>query len=301
MDKIKVGLPRGLFYYYYYDIWKTFLQELNIEVVESIPTNKDIMSRGINLANDEMCLSFKIYLGHIDYLKDKCDYILVPRIDNYGLQSQTCTNFLAAYDIVNNLIDKKILNYNINYRKFEQELDGLFKIGKELHKKRRDIIRAYKTATKRYEKRKNKDIKDNYDNLDKAGLKILLVSHPYNTYDDYIGKPIIDYLKQLGVIVIYSDKFDNEETEELAYTLSDTIYFKYSKENIGAIPLTYKKIDGIIFLSSFPCGLDSLVNELVMRKINKPYLNLVVDDSDSLTGIKTRLESFVDILEQKRN
>lgn len=301
MDKIKVGLPRGLFYYYYYDIWKTFFQELNIEVVESVSTNKDIMSRGINLANDEMCLSFKIYLGHIDYLKDKCDYILVPRIDNYGLQSQTCTNFLAAYDIINNLIDIKILNYNINYRKFEQELDGLFKIGKELNKKRRDIIRAYKNATKRYEKRKNKDIKDNYNNLDKEGLKILLVSHPYNTYDDYIGKPIIDYLKQLGVIVIYSDKFDNEETEELAYTLSDTIYFKYSKENIGAIPLTYKKIDGIIFLSSFPCGLDSLVNELVMRKINKPYLNLVVDDSDSLTGIKTRLESFIDILEQKRN
>lgn len=301
MDKIKVGIPRGLFYYYYYDIWKPFFQELNVEIVESIPTNKDIISRGLNLANDEMCLSFKIYLGHIDYLKDKCDYLLVPRIDNYGLANQTCTNFLAAYDIVHNLVDVKILNYNIDYRKWEQELDGLFKMGKELHKKRRDIIRAYHASIKRYEKKKNKDIKDNYDNLDKEGLKILIVSHPYNTYDEYIGKPILEYLKQLGVIIIYSDKFDTLETQELAYSLSDTIYFKYSKENIGAIPLVYKKIDGIIFLSSFPCGLDSLVNELVMRKINKPYLNLVVDDLDSLTGIKTRLESFIDILEQKRN
>ena len=31
-----------------------------------------------------MCLSIKNYIGHVDYLKDKCDYILVPRIDNYG-------------------------------------------------------------------------------------------------------------------------------------------------------------------------------------------------------------------------
>ena len=34
--------------------------------------------------------------------------------------------------------------------------------------------------------------------------------------------------------------------------------------------------------------------------INKPYLNLIIDDMDSLTGIKTRLESFVDILEQRK-
>lgn len=299
MDKIKVGLPRGLFYYYFYDIWKSFFQDLNIEVVESIPTNKDIMNRGTLLSIDEMCLSLKIYLGHVDYLKDKCDYILVPRIDNYGIDNQTCTNFLAAYDIVNNLVNTKILNYNINTRKQEEEIDGLFKIGKQLHKKRMDIINAYKNALKKYEKRRNKDIKDNYDNLDKEGLKILLISHPYNTYDEYIGKPIIDYLKSLGVIVIYSDKFDSNETNDLAYKFSDTIYFKYSKESIGAIKIAEKKINGIIFLSSFPCGLDSLVNELVMRKIDKPYLNLIVDDSDSLTGIKTRLESFVDILEQK--
>ena len=37
---------------------------------------------------------------------------------------------------------------------------------------------------------------------------------------------------------------------------------------------------------------------LVLRKIDKPYLNLVIDDLDSLSGVETRLESFVDIIEQ---
>lgn len=251
-------------------------------------------------ANDEMCLSFKIYLGHIDYLKDKCDYILVPRIDNYGRSNQTCTNFLAAFDIINNLFETKILDYNINLEGNNNELDGFLRIGKLLNKSRYDVIKAYNKAILDTYKIKQNKIKKNIKALENDGLKVLLVSHSYNTYDAYIGKQITDYLEEMGVTIIYSDMFDDKETNKLAYKLSDTIYFKYSKDNIGSIKLVQDKIDGIIFLSAFPCGLDSLVNELVMRKINKPYLNLIMDESYSLTGIKTRIESFVDILEQRR-
>ena len=60
------------------------------------------------------------------------------------------------------------------------------------------------------------------------------------------------------------------------------------------------KIDVIIFLTTFPCGLDSLVNELAMRKESFPYLNLIMDDSDAFAGMDTRIESFLDILELQR-
>ena len=300
MDKVKIGLPRAFTYYYFSDLWKIFFKELNIDYIESPPTNKEIISKGMSRANDEMCLSFKIYLGHIDYLKDKCDYILVPRIDNYGKSNQTCTNFLAAFDIINNLFETKILDYNINLEGNSNELDGFLRIGKLLNKSIYDVIKAYNKAILDTYKIKQNKIKKNIKALENDGLKVLLVSHSYNTYDAYIGKQITDYLEEMGVTIIYSDMFDDKETNKLAYKLSDTIYFKYSKDNIGSIKLVQDKIDGIIFLSAFPCGLDSLVNELVMRKINKPYLNLIMDESYSLTGIKTRIESFVDILEQRR-
>lgn len=300
MDKIKVGLPRGLTYYYFSDVWKLFFKQLDVEVIESPPTNKDIINRGMNLANDEMCLSLKIYMGHVDYLKDKCDYILVPRIDNYGTKNQTCTNFLAIYDIVSNLFDISIIDYNIDLNNHMDELAGFLRIGKILRKNRIDVIRAYNNALYEAEKYRKNQIRENYLKLDSDNLKILLISHSYNTYDEYIGKPIIDYLKSLGVDIIYSDRFKREDTNELAYCLSDTIYFKYCKESIGSIKIAESKVDGIIFLSTFPCGLDSLVNELVIRRISKPYLNLIVDDMDSLTGIKTRLESFIDIIEQRK-
>ena len=91
---------------------------------------------------------------------------------------------------------------------------------------------------------------------------------------------------------------DIKETNNLSKYLSNGLYFKTSKENIGSIILCKEKIDGILFLSSFPCCIDSLVTELVIRKIDKPYLNLIIDDLDSTSGIETRLESFVDIIEQ---
>ena len=126
---MKIGIPRSLYYYHYKDLWLNFFEYLKIDVVVSPETNKEILDLGLKYSTDEMCLSLKNYIGHVAYLKDKCDYILVPRIDNYGIDNQTCTNFLASYDIINNMFDINILNYNVNLRNSETELKGFMNIG----------------------------------------------------------------------------------------------------------------------------------------------------------------------------
>lgn len=292
----KVGIPRSFFYYYYGDIWKSFFENLNIPYIISPNTNKKIMDMGTKLSNDEMCLSFKNYLGHINYLKDKCDYILVPRISNYGSNNQTCTNFLAAYDIVSNLVDKKILNYNIDLENGETLRKGLYKIGKKFNKKSTEINKAYKKAIYTYNLNRKKNAEININKLNSENTKILIVSHPYNTYDSMIGKDIVSYLNKKGVSIIYSDKFDSKLSSKYSRKLSPSLYFKYSKESIGSILLSMDKIDGIIFITSFPCGPDSLVNELIFRKIKIPNINLIIDGNSSFAGIETRLESFLDVL-----
>lgn len=292
----KVGIPRSIFYYYYGEIWKNFFDYLNIPYIVSPNTNKNIMLKGTNIANDEMCLALKTYLGHVSYLKDKCDYILIPRIDNEKIDNQTCTNFLSAYDIVKNVVDVKILNYNIDLENNETLKKGLIKIGRKLNKNKRQSVKAYNYAIKKYNDTRKKQIKENEKKLKSKKTKILIVSHPYNTYDDLIGKDIINYLEKNDIAVIFSDKFDSKITSRLSKELSKDLYFKYSKDNIGSIVYTKDKIDGIIFISAFPCGPDSLANELVMRKIKIPYINLIIDDNSSFTGTETRLESFIDVL-----
>lgn len=297
MDKI--GLPRGLFYYYYGDIWKYFFDYLRMPYIVSPNTNKDIMARGNNNSNDEMCLALKTYLGHVSYLSEKCDYVVIPRIDNYKLDNQTCTNFLSVYDIVKNTFDIKVLHYNIDLTKKQTLKKGLINIGLELGKNEKELKKAYKSAIIKYQKDRKRDIITNINKLNSNKTKILLVSHPYNTYDDLIGKDVIKYLEKNNIEVIFSDKFEEKITNKLSKKLSKDIYFKYSKDNIGSIVYVQDKVDGIIFLSSFPCGPDSLVNELVMRKIDLPHINLIFDDTSSFAGLETRLESFIDILKEK--
>ena len=296
-----VGIPRSLFYYYYKDLWEDFFNALNISYIVSPKTNNLIMNKGLKIADSEMCLSLKNYLGHIDYLKDKSDYILVPRISNFKNDNQTCTNFWAAYDIIKNLFDIKILNYNIDLEKGQTLKKGLYKIGKTLNKKPFQIKRAYKYAITKEKKRLKKNHQINQNKLKLKKTKILLVGHPYNLYDELIGKDIIKYLIKNNIEIIYSDKFNPKITGPLSKKISKDLYFKYSKDNLGAIIYCQNQINGLIFISSFPCAPDSLANELAMRKIKIPYLNLVIDDSTSFTGIETRLESFLDMLGGKLN
>ena len=296
MNKIKIGIPRSLHFYYYGNLLKNFFENLGCDVIVSPKTNKEIMDRGIKIGYDEMCLSLKNYIGHIDYLKDKCDYIVIPRIDNYGLNDQTCTNFLAIYDIINNLFNIKIIDYNIDYVHNDDELKGFINLGKQLNISYYNILNAYNKAKIEDMNRNERNIRLNTNKLKSNKLKVLLVGHPYNLYDEYIGSPIVKMLENYNIEVIYSNSFNPEKASRLSKKLSKNLYFKYNKENIGAIEIVKNKVDGIIFITTFPCGPDSLVNELVTRKLSIPYLNLIIDDLDSMTGVETRVESFVDII-----
>lgn len=300
MQKIKIGIPRALYYYYFGTLYQTFFEKLGYEVILSPKTNSDILSLGNHYAVDEMCLSMKIFLGHVAYLEDKCDYIVIPRIDNYGSDNQTCTNFLAVYDIVSNLFNHRILHYNINLENDENELKGFIKMGRQLQLDDMKVMKSYENALDQVELQNQKNKMKMQKKLKDSHIKVLVVSHPYNTYDEMVGKPVLTLLEKMGVTLLYSDMFDHTLASLHSKKISKDLYFKYSKENLGSIILSEKQIDGILFLSSFPCALDSLAYELALRRVHKPYLHLVIDDVNIGAGIETRLESFVDILEQKK-
>lgn len=300
--KIRIGIPRALLYYRYYILWKSFFEKIGCTVVLSCPTNKEILDNGKYLSVDESCLPFKIYLGHVKYLSDKCDYILVPRICNYGKGKRVCMRFNGVYDVVYNLFqNNNILNYNIDYLKGKYEFFEFIKMGLKVNKNIFRVIFSY-FVSKKKEKKYNLSLNNREINTLKSNkLKILIVSHPYVVYDDFLGGNVIRYLKENGIDVLYSDRMDRKESICYAKEISDTLYWLYSKENIGSIVYYKDAIDGIIFLSSFPCGPDSLVNELLIRKMdNIPVINIILDESTATSGLYTRLESFIDIIKVRR-
>lgn len=290
-----IGIPRSLFYYDFGIMWKYFFEYLKIPYQISPNTNEEIKELGNLCGVDEMCLSMKHYLGHVLYLSDKVDYILVPRVDNYGIIHQTCTNFLAAYDIVKNIVDVPILNYNINLQKKETEEEGMLKLGKFFGYQKSILKKAYHYAKEKEQEYLKQKQRKEFRKIHSSKLKILVLSHNYVLEDTLIGKPIQTFFQKNGVELIDANFLDGDYT-----SYSKDLYWSVSQKLVGALS-HLSSFDGVLFLSAFPCGLDSLVNELVIRKLKKPYLNLVLDDLSSLFGIETRVESFLDILSAKKN
>lgn len=303
MKQITIGVPKAFLYYRYHILWKAFFNNLGHKVVESEDTTKETIELGKIYSIDESCLSSKIYLGHVASLKDKCDYILVPRVDNYGKGEKVCVKFNATYDLVKNMFeDYQILDYNIEKTKRSGEFISLIKLGFKLNKNPIKVIKSYikaKRAERIYYWSRRKE---QAERLNNSKLKILVVAHPYNIYDNYIGTPIIKKLESLGIDIIYADILDRKTAKLYAKRLSPTLYWTYSKELIGAIGYYQYAVDGIIFLTTFPCGPDSLVNELMLRKVTDiPITNILVDELSASTGLETRLESFVDIIKERRD
>lgn len=213
---------------------------------------------------------------------------------------QVCTNFNCLYDLVNNLFDVKILNYNIDLTKGKTKLIAFLKLGEDLGISYIETYNAFKRAEKKAQEQRKINEETQRQLLETSNLKILLAGHPYNLYDDLIGKTITDFLTKNNISVLYSDKIDNTIIDTECQQLSTDIHWTHSKEVVASINYYHDKVDGIIIVSSFPCGPDSLSNELVTRKIkNIPIITLVFEDLNSESGIITRLESFIDILERR--
>lgn len=299
---ITVGIPRALLFYKYKDLWTYFFEELNVKTMISSKSNKKILEEGCKYAQDEACLSLKLYMGHVSNLVNKVDYILVPRIIHLKKREKLCTNFSLLYDLIHNTFDTKILHYNIDVEKGLTEEKAFIQMGLQLGKSKEEARRAYLIAKNKEKTMLNRKLREQMITLKSKSPKILLVAHPYNLYDELIGMPIMDYLKKNNIQLITSDVLDPIKTDYECSKISNSIYWTYNKELMASIS-TYKSyVDGIILITTFPCGPDSLCNEMITNKVdNVPIISLIIDELNNSTGLITRLESFIDIIKMKRS
>lgn len=301
---MKIGIPRALLYYKYAQLWEGFLGALDIEYLVSPGTDREILALGISRAVDEACLSSKIFLGHVAWLKDRCDAVLVPRIGRIGKSGTVCTKFQAVYDLVENTFrgeGLKLLHYNIDLGQQENELGAFLKLGARLGKTKPQSLYAYWTAKQAEKAAQMIATNEQKRQLEQPGTKILLIAHPYNAHDPLTGSPVVKALADMGAVPIHGCACESRAAIAASYALSETVPWVYSRELIGAAALLKDKVDGIILLSAFPCGPDSMVNEIILRRVkDKPILSLTLDGQEGTAGLETRIESFLDIIEDRR-
>ena len=292
-----------MLFHYFQDVWLDFFQILGVKTITSPPTNKEIVKHGIALAIDEACFSSKIYLGHVAWLLDRCDVIFVPRFENTAIREDYCPRIFGMYDVVKHTFPKaKLLNADVNllYRKREQ--DAFVKIAQQLGFTVEAADEAYRKALEAAGKKHEEKLAKQQEIIESDGMKVLLVSHSYNLHDAYIGTGIAAYFEKNNIKVIYDDLVDTNKAKQKTKEIhGNRVYWKINSELMGGLELYKDKVDGIVLITTFPCGPDSIFNEMIIRKVkDKPILSLMVDELDATAGLQTRLESFVDILTAKQ-
>jgi len=299
-----VGIPRGLPYHRFGVLWQGFFKALQVPYKVSAPTTAKTLEAGTDRSTDETCLAMKLYLGHVDSLVGKCDRILVPRVSNFGRNRVMCPRFEALYDVVRNIYresGQEFLTYEVDLIHGISEEDGFVRLGKELGFSAKESKRAYQAAKKEEKEAQSKLSREEGMRLKTPGLKVLLVGHSYVLEDAYIGAPIADFLQRNEVQLISAAVGDREGALKYSQVFSPTCKWEMNRELLGNLALKRKLADGMILLSTFPCGSDAMVNDLVVRQLEGvPVLNLVLDSQSGMAGIETRLESFIDIIKFKR-
>ncbi len=142
---------------------------------------------------------------------------------------------------------------------------------------------------------------------DAPSLRVAFIGHPYNLFDTDINKDLLGLAKQLGMEILTSDLLSEKVIEEEISYLSKEIYWSSGREIVGSLfHFLSGGVDGVVFITSFKCGIDALLQEFVKRmlRIRKgfsvPFLVLSFDEHTGREGLTTRLEAFKDVIDERK-
>lgn len=317
---VRVGIPHGLFYYYYYPLWKTFFTDLGAEVVTSVETNRLIVDLGIQTAVDETCFPVKVFFGHVRELcKYNVDYIFIPRIVSIETKSYICPKFMGVPDMIKASLPDlpPIIDTVIDLSKNDKTLKGdILKVGRLFGNNNNQIRAAYRHAIEEWRLCRSharlgytmaEAIKIWEGNMveiqHEHDLNIGILGHGYSLYDNSISMNIINRLRKMKCQVYVPEMLNQKHVEREAATIPKRVFWTLGRKMVGSALAMEKSdlIDGIIYVACFGCGPDSLVGEIIERKVkSKPFMLITIDEHTGEGGLVTRLEAFCDMLRRRR-
>jgi len=321
---LRIGIPRALHGLQHYALWRTFFQDLGAQVVLSPSTNQDMVSAGARVVADVTCLPVKVYAGHVIWLRDhgKIDFVFSPAIRSFERGAMHCSKFQALPDLIRATLTDcpPLLETDIDAHRYKiSPAEGFQRLGRKLERNAGKVKRAWKHASQIDDTFRARMVDEKLTYLEALEifypdafpaltrtkraprLNIAIVGHPYCLYDDYLNHNIVNRLRDLGARVFTSEMVSPQDAHiGIENTTGQTRWF-YENWMSGAAGhyLHDPQIAGLIAVLAFTCGPDSAMVETMSRRaraLQRPFMNLVLDEHGSAAGMVTRLEAFVDML-----
>lgn len=297
-----IGVPRSLYYFYYYPLWTRFLTDLGFQVVISPPTNEVILRRGLLTCVDGACLPIKAFVGHaLTLCEAGVEQLFIPEITSISKGEFVCTGFMGLPDLLRQYLPKDtvLLRPILDGRrgKFALTLD-YWRFGLEFAPFGK-VRQAWHNAIREQASFEKAPLVHNFDKI-----QLLILGPRYLIDDSFLNGRLKEQLSKLGAQILTAHNLDDAYSRQINSTQRKPAFWTGTRKSVGAFNYFGGKIDGVINLIPFPCGAQSLFSVLLQQfavSYNLPVLNLTLDEHTSELGFITRLEAFCDLLERRKS
>ena len=294
----QIGIPKGLYYYSYPGLWEAFFRGIGIEPILSEASSRTTLELAALCSESEHCLAHKIFDGQLKSLQGHVDTVFIPRVLSLKKKHICCAKFGALPDASKLGVASfcQVITAELNENR-EPLKKTLIRLASSLGADKVKAKSAAKTALAVMSQEKEKR-KIQAQNIPPKG-RFLLVGHPYTLEDDLISGSIKRKLASLDIpLELMTFGEGPKLPSPVRWCTFNSIYHRL-------LDLDISKYSGVIQLSTFNCGPDSVMidkYQRICRNRNIPFLLLMLDEHTAFAGIQTRLEAFCDSVEwrQKR-
>ena len=314
----KIGIPRVLNMYENYPLWFTFFTKLGFEVVLSDHSNRAMYESGIeSMPSESVCYPAKLVHGHIiNLIKKDIKTIFYPCIMYENLEFSTSDNHYNC-PIVQSYSEAIKLNVEeIKKIKFINPFiplneKGLFKRFLELEEFKeynftkaelKEAISAAFEEQKRFKEEVRAKGEEYLKYIQEHNEKaICLAGRPYHL-DKEVNHGIDTMINSLGLAVLTEDSICHLSNLDTKLRVVDQWSYHSRIYHAADVVSQYKNIE-LVNLNSFGCGLDAIVTdqvEEILKKNNKLYTTIKIDEINNLGAAKIRIRSLVASM-KKRN
>jgi predicted nucleotide-binding protein (sugar kinase/HSP70/actin superfamily) len=343
-EKGRIGIPRALMFYRYFPLWRAFFERLGwrVMVSDGVKQKEKIIYFEDSCLPMKLLVTHAVQLkDKVDHLfiprlvSLHRTYIMCPKFRGAPDVVRLATE--GKVSIIDETVDLRKGGIPL--------LRSFVKMGEKLGTSGQESRRAFREAEESFSKFQ-KDWADRINRLptgklfemsvptpppskisppwvggDKgegeavkrggkgigSPLRIAFIGHPYNLFDIDINKDLLALAKSLEMEIMTSDLLSEKEIDREVSGLSKEIYWSSGREIVGSLfHFLSGGVDGVVFLTSFKCGIDALLQEFIKRRLKVrggssiPLLILSFDEHTGREGLVTRLEAFRDVVEQRK-
>ncbi|NLK67458.1 MAG: 2-hydroxyglutaryl-CoA dehydratase [Campylobacteraceae bacterium] len=311
-----IAMPFVLNTYELLPFWYKFFDELELNfIVSKYPKKEIVFKSSQSVPSDTVCYPAKISHAHIyDLLEKKPDIIFYPCM-SYNIDEQISDNHyncpvVAYYPelLAANISGLKDVKFSYPHIRIDDikffiktmkpELESL---GLKFRKNK--LENAAKKAKKELKLYKQKVLDEGEKILEfissSKSEAIVLACRPYHI-DKHLNHGIDKYLVSLGFAVLTEDSLPLEKPKTTVLNQWTYHARMYSAANFVN---RYQNLN-LVQLVSFGCGLDAVTSDEVrdiLRKNDKLYTQIKIDEITNLGAVKIRLRSLKATIEEKKN